>query len=119
MWRQSPRRAACYPNFETVVRLAPMFILRATGGTLFTLGALVACYNLYRTARSGALVRDEQTQAPPLVREVPPTGSRWHRNLESRPVRFAVLVLVTVLVGGIVEFVPTALMRANIPTLRR
>ena len=41
----------------------------------------------------------------------------WHRRLESRPVQFAVLTLVAVIVGGVVEFVPTALIASNIPTI--
>jgi cytochrome c oxidase cbb3-type subunit I/II len=118
MWREFTAEGVLrYPNFlETVVRLAPMYALRAAGGVLFTLGACVACYNLYRTAKSGALIRDEATEAPPLV-AVTPTGGAWHRRLESRPVQFAVATLVTVLIGGVVEFVPTALIKSNIPTI--
>jgi cytochrome c oxidase cbb3-type subunit I/II len=118
MWREFTADGVLrYPNFlETVVRLAPMYALRATGGTLFTLGAGIAVYNLYRTARQGVFLAEEEAQAPPL----PPAGastSAWHRSLESRPVQFAVLTFVAVVVGGIVEFVPTALVRSNIPTI--
>jgi cytochrome c oxidase cbb3-type subunit I/II len=107
-----------YPNFlETVVRLAPMYALRAVGGTLFMAGAVIAVYNLSRTARQGVLVRDEETQAPPMARPAAAHGTSWHRSLESRPVQFAVLTLVSVVIGGIVEFVPTALIRSNIPSI--
>jgi cytochrome c oxidase cbb3-type subunit I/II len=87
------------------------------GGTLFTAGALVAVYNLYRTAKQGRLLADEPAQAAPLLPEPSGTSHPWHRQLESRPVKFAVLTVVAVLIGGIVEFVPTALVRANIPTI--
>jgi cytochrome c oxidase cbb3-type subunit I/II len=119
MWRQfTPEGTLRYPNFlETVVRLAPMYALRVAGGSLFLLGALAAVYNLYRTAKNGALVRDERAQAAPLVPEPAHGTGHWHRSLESRPVRFAAATLVTVLVGGIVEFVPTALIKANVPTI--
>jgi cytochrome c oxidase cbb3-type subunit I/II len=106
-----------YANFlETVVRLIPMYALRAAGGTLFTAGAVVATYNLYRTARQGSFAAAEPAQAaarPPAVAE----SMSWHRSLESRPVRFAVYTFLAVLVGGVVEFVPTALVRANVPTI--
>jgi cytochrome c oxidase cbb3-type subunit I/II len=106
-----------YANFlETVVRLAPMYALRATGGTLFTAGAVIATYNLYRTARQGAFVPGESAQAAPRERPANDRGT-WHRRLESRPVQFTVLTFVTIIVGGVVEFVPTALIRSNIPTI--
>ncbi len=107
-----------YPNFlETVVRLKPMYALRVVGGSLFTAGAVAAVYNLYRTARQGTFVAAEETHAAPLSRRAAPTGRTWHRSLESRPVMFAVLTFASVVVGGVVEFVPTALIRANVPTI--
>jgi cytochrome c oxidase cbb3-type subunit I/II len=117
MWRQFTAEGALqYPNFlETVVRLAPMYALRVGGGLLFTSGALVAVYNLYRTARSGVLIANEAAAAPPMA-PIAHEGN-WHRRLESRPVRFAVATFVTVVIGGVVEFVPTALVRANVPTI--
>ena len=41
----------------------------------------------------------------------------WHRALEARRCRSRVLTLVAVLIGGVVEFVPTALVRSNVPTI--
>lgn len=118
MWQEFTADGALrYANFlETVVRLAPMYALRATGGTLFTTGAVIATYNLYRTARQGAFVPGESAQAAPLERPAHDRGT-WHRRLESRPVQFTVLTFVTIIVGGVVEFVPTALIRSNIPTI--
>jgi cytochrome c oxidase cbb3-type subunit I/II len=118
MWKEFTADGVLrYPNFlETVVRLAPMYALRAVGGTLFTAGATIAVYNLFRTARQGALIAGEEATAPPL----PPAAahaSGWHRSLESRPVRFAVLTFVAVFIGGVVEFVPTALVRSNVPSI--
>ncbi|HEU4938765.1 MAG TPA: cytochrome-c oxidase, cbb3-type subunit I [Vicinamibacterales bacterium] len=119
MWQQfTPDGVLQYPNFlETVVRLRPMYALRAAGGTLFTLGGVVAAYNLYRTARQGTFLAEEAAEAPALTRTVPTSSSAWHRTLESRPVQFAVWIFVSVVIGGIVEFVPTALIRSNVPTI--
>jgi cytochrome c oxidase cbb3-type subunit I/II len=93
-----------------------MYALRAFGGTLFLLGICVALYNLYRTAKQGSLIADETVQAAPLP-VMAHSGSKWHRTLEARPVQFAVWVFVLVFIGGAVEFVPTALIRSNIPTI--
>jgi cytochrome c oxidase cbb3-type subunit I/II len=119
MWREFTADGTLrYANFlETVVRIVPMYALRAVGGTLFTLGALVAFYNLDRTARQCSFAANESAEAPALAPAAPGRTSTWHRTLESRPVQFAVLTFVAVLVGGVVEFVPTALIRANVPTI--
>jgi cytochrome c oxidase cbb3-type subunit I/II len=120
MWREFTAEGTLrYGNFlETVVRIVPMYALRALGGSLFTAGACVGVYNLWRTARAGTFVANEHAQAPPLpppVRESAPGA--WHRRLESRPLRFGVFTFVAVLIGGVIEFVPTALVRANVPTI--
>jgi cytochrome c oxidase cbb3-type subunit I/II len=119
MWQEFTAEGALrYPNFlETVVRLRPMYALRAVGGTLFTLGGITAAYNLYRTARQGDFLAAEEAHAAPFQRLTAPAGTGWHRALESRPVQFAAFTFIAVLVGGIVEFVPTALVRSNVPTI--
>src|SRR5215212_9913533 len=79
MWREfTPEGTLRYANFlETVVRLRPMYALRALGGSLFMAGAVVAVYNLYRTARQGKFLSDEEAQAAPFHRMVPQAGSGW------------------------------------------
>jgi cytochrome c oxidase cbb3-type subunit I/II len=118
MWRDFGADGALrYPNFlETVVRIIPMYALRVVGGLLFTMGALVAIYNLYRTARSGVFEPATTDQAPRLEK-APPADTAWHRALEARPTQFAILTFVAIAIGGFVEYVPTALIRSNIPTI--
>ena len=122
MWKQFTAEGLLqYPNFlETVRQIIPMYVLRAIGGGLFITGSIVALYNLYMTARNGSLVAEEQDQAMPLVpASGGENGSRqpWHRRLESRPVQFTVLTLIVILIGGIVEYLPTALVESNVPTM--
>ncbi len=119
MWQEFTADGALrYPNFlETVVRLRPMYALRAVGGTLFMIGGIAAVYNLYRTARQGVFIPAEEVHAAPIQPRTAATPSGWHRALESRPVLFAALSFAAVMVGGIVEFVPAALVRSNVPTI--
>ena len=119
MWREfTPDGTLRYANFlETVVRIVPMYALRALGGSLFLLGALLAVYNLYRTAKQGSFLAAEQAQAAPLPNLPKPERGGWHRALESRPLQFSVLTFVAILIGGVIEFVPTALVRSNVPTI--
>jgi len=119
MWQEFTAEGTLrYPNFlETVVRLAPMYAFRAVGGSLFITGAVIATFNLYKTAKSGTLQADEEAQAPALEAAAAADHGHWHRALESRPVQFAVLTFVAVVIGGVIEFVPTALIKSNIPSI--
>ncbi len=119
MWKEFTSEGVLrYPNFlETVTQIIPMYAMRAVGGTLYIMGASVGAYNLYKTAKSGALVANEEAHAAPLSAEAEPTGTYWHRVLEGRPIQFALFSLVAVVIGGVVEYIPTILIKSNIPTI--
>jgi len=120
MWKQFDALGVLqYPNFlETVLQIIPMYIIRAFGGTLFLIGMLVMVYNLIKTMRMGSFVKEEETESMPMEKKADSfkRGTR-HRWLEGKPVLFLVLTLVVILIGGIVEFVPTFLIKSNIPTI--
>ncbi len=119
MWKQFTADGFLqYPNFlDTVVQIIPMYALRAFGGSLFIVGALFGVYNIVKTALSGSLVSEEEAQAPAIIDPTEGHEEKWHRKLEGRPLKFTVLVLVAILIGGIVEYMPTALIESNIPTI--
>ena len=107
-----------YPNFlETVTQIMPMYALRAVGGGLYITGALLAVINLWATARRGELLAAEEDQAAPLTHGGRAPATSLHRWLEGRPTQFAVLTVIAILVGGVIEYVPTALVESNIPTI--
>jgi cytochrome c oxidase cbb3-type subunit I/II len=118
MWKQfTVDGILAYPNFlETVTQIVPMYILRAFGGLLYWVGVLIMLYNLYKTAAAGRFVANEEAEAPALEKKVI-TGGYWHRALERKPVLFTVLSLVAILIGGIIEMVPTFLIKSNVPTI--
>lgn len=119
MWKEFTADGVLrYANFlETVTQLMPMYAIRAIGGTFYLIGALVGGYNLYKTAKSGLLVRNEEAFAAPLAKAAPTHAEGWHRVLERMPLRFSVWTVVAVIIGGVVEFVPTWLVKENIPTI--
>jgi cytochrome c oxidase cbb3-type subunit I/II len=45
------------------------------------------------------------------------TSGKRHRWLEKRPAKFALVAVVAVLIGGLVEMIPTFLVKSNIPTI--
>ncbi|AFH48433.1 cbb3-type cytochrome c oxidase subunit I [Ignavibacterium album JCM 16511] len=120
MWKQfNDLGTLQYPNFlETVLQIVPMYIIRATGGTLYLTGVVLMIYNLIKTIRQGSFLAEESAEAPALHPFKDPfkKGTR-HRWLEGKPVYFTVASLIVILIGGIVEFVPTFLVKSNIPTI--
>ncbi|MFA5670332.1 MAG: cytochrome-c oxidase, cbb3-type subunit I [Balneolaceae bacterium] len=119
MWKDfTDQGLLTYPNFlETVIQIMPLYALRAFGGSLFITGALFGVYNLIKTAKSGTLLYLEEAQAPALDTSISDENEGWHRKLEGRPLKLTVLSLVVILIGGIVEYMPTVLIKSNIPTI--
>jgi len=119
MWKEfTPLGILQYPNFlETVIQIVPLYLVRSIGGVLYLGGVFVMVYNLYKTAKQGVLIANEETEAPALEKNSTEKHVSKHRWLETRPGKFAILATVVVLIGGIVEFIPTYLIKSNIPTI--
>ena len=121
MWKQfTPEGNLQYPIFlETVLQLIPMYILRSIGGLLYLTGAIIGAYNLIKTAKQGSFIPEEEAQALPLAKQEAHHYKNvyGHRFLESRPVQFSIWVFIAVAIGGIVEIVPTLVVKSNIPTI--
>jgi cytochrome c oxidase cbb3-type subunit I/II len=118
MWKQFTTEGLLqYPNFlETVIQIVPMYILRALGGFLYLIGTIVMTYNLVKTAKSGSFMANEAAEAPALEKKTV-VGGYWHNALERKPILFTGLALVAILIGGVVEMVPTFLIKSNVPTI--
>ncbi len=120
MWQEfNPDGTLTYQDFlETVQIIKPFYILRSLGGLLFIIGAVMMFYNLVKTAKSGNLLADEEAEAPALVKhEKEAKGEHWHRGIEGKPVQFMILAIVVVAIGGLVQIVPTMIVKSNIPTI--
>jgi cytochrome c oxidase cbb3-type subunit I/II len=122
MWKQFTADGLLqYPNFlETLLNIIPMHMLRALGGSLYFTGVILMVINLIKTAKQGTFLAEQEAQAPALadqeLAEDAPHPYR-HRWLERKPLIMTVLALVAILIGGIVEAVPTFLVRTNVPTI--
>ena len=120
MWKQfTAEGMLAYPNFlETVTALKPMYMIRAFGGLLYFSGMILAVINLWKTAAQGNFMKTEAASAPALA----PTyrthkGEHWHRYIERRPIQLTIFALIAVVIGGMVEMVPTFLVKSNVPTI--
>ncbi|MCF6171142.1 MAG: cytochrome-c oxidase, cbb3-type subunit I [Bacteroidales bacterium] len=117
MWKEFTAEGyLAYPNFlETVTQILPMYSLRAFGGSLYFIGALLFVVNIWKTMTAGKFARYEDDEAPAKPAAKP--GEGWHRKLEGRPLQLTVAALVVILIGGIVEIVPMYLVKSNVPTI--
>lgn len=120
MWKEFTEDGILkYPQFlETVVQLKPFYFLRSIGGTIYFIGAVLMVYNLIKTVRKGEAMDNEEASAAPLTDEyVPHHKEHWHRWVERKPFQLLVLSLIVILIGGAVEFLPSFLIKSNIPTI--
>jgi len=119
MWKQFTESGQLkYQFLETVTYMKPFYAMRALGGVLYLSGAIVAMVNIFKTIGKGTLVANEDAEAPALEKTYTKhTGEHWHRWIERKPTPLLVLSLVVVLVGGLVEIIPTFLVKSNIPTI--
>lgn len=116
----TPEGMLKYPAFlQTTIEIIPMHIFRAIGGTMYLTGVIVMTYNLVKTISTGKLVANEPAEAMSLAPVfVPQTGEKtWHRSLERKPMMFMVLSIIVILIGGMVEMMPTFMISSNVPTI--
>ncbi|PRD46633.1 cytochrome-c oxidase, cbb3-type subunit I [Sphingobacterium haloxyli] len=118
MWKEfTPEGVLKYPNFlATTLEIIPMHMMRALGGALYLTGVIIMTYNLIKTMKAGQLVANEAAEAPALEPVVTREPTQ-HRRLERKPVLFMVLALVAILIGGIVEMIPTFTISSNVPKI--
>jgi cytochrome c oxidase cbb3-type subunit I/II len=120
MWKEFTEEGMLkYPNFlETVNEIIPLYAARSLGGALYLAGVIIMTINLIKTVSRGYLLKNEAAEAPALKDvAIPAHKEHWHRWIERRPVQLMVGSLIVILIGGIIEMVPTFLIESNIPTI--
>ncbi|MBK7881164.1 MAG: cytochrome-c oxidase, cbb3-type subunit I [Saprospiraceae bacterium] len=119
MWKQFTEAGQLkYQFLETVTKIIPLYIVRGLGGTVFLFGAGLMVYNLYKTVQSGKFQAEEAAEGLPLKNQpLTVMQTYWHNIIERKPLMMLVLSLVMVAIGGLIELVPTFLVKSNIPTI--
>jgi len=118
-WKEfTPEGQLKYQFLETVQQMRPFYAMRGIGGTLYLIGAVMMVYNLFRTVRQGSLLANEAAEAAPLTKVYVPHGQQhWHRWIERRPIQLLAGSLVVVAIGGMIEIIPTFMVKSNIPMI--
>jgi cytochrome c oxidase cbb3-type subunit I/II len=121
MWKQfNPDGTLTYGNFlETLNEIIPMYWMRAIGGTLYIIGAFVMLYNVIQTVRQGSKVTDELAEAAPLSRVTAKrtSGEAYHTWLERRPVKLTIFATIAILIGGMVQIIPSLIVDDYVPVI--
>ncbi len=121
MWKQfNPDGTLTYGNFlETVTEIIPMYWMRAIGGSLYIVGAIVMLYNIIKTARQGSAVEDELAEAAALTRVTSKRvkGEAYHSWLERRPVKLTIFATIAILIGGAAQIIPSLLVDDYVPVI--
>jgi cytochrome c oxidase cbb3-type subunit I/II len=121
MWKQfNPDGTLVYGNFlETVEQIIPMYWMRAIGGTMYIVGMLILVYNIIKTVKSGSKVTDDLAEAPALEKVSKRRTSKegYHTWLERRPVKFTLYATIAILIGGVVQIVPSLIVDDYIPQI--
>lgn len=121
MWKQfDPDGTLSYPNFlETVTQIIPMYAMRAIGGILYLSGAFLLLYNVIKTIKMGVKVTDELAESLPLnpVTKKKTTGETWHSWIERRPVKFTLYTTIAILIGGMVQIIPSLMVDEYVPII--
>lgn len=107
-----------YQFLDMVNGMMGFYALRSLGGLLFLVGVILMIVNVWKTVAAGNFVANEETEAPAMAKNVVIHGKEhWHRVIERRPVQMLVVSLIMVAIGGVIEMVPTFLIKSNIPTI--
>ncbi len=118
MWKEFTQEGQLqYQFLETVQTMRPFYMIRSLGGLLYLVGAIIMVVNLVKTAKQGVFLAEEKAEAAPLQKARITGNEHWHRVIERRPLQMLVFALVLVAIGGVIEMIPTFLVKENIPTI--
>jgi cytochrome c oxidase cbb3-type subunit I/II len=119
MWKTFTEEGQLKFQFlETVTNIIPLYITRSIGGALYIGSAFIMIWNLRKTIQQGSFIANEAAEAPALAKDIQTHGKQyWHRWIEKRPMQMLVFSLVAVAIGGVLEMIPTFLVKSNVPTI--
>lgn len=141
MWRGIDESGKLmYPEFvETVRVVLPLYWLRTFGGAMFLSGAVLLGVNFVMTWANRPAVYEVPVYSAPRLEpgyiDPPAPPSKldtvldtaksldqfsqltWHRRWERLPLLFTWWTTVAVVVASLFEFIPTFLIRSNVPTI--
>ncbi|AWU42722.1 cytochrome C oxidase Cbb3 [Blattabacterium punctulatus] len=119
MWKKfNPDGTLVYKNFlDTVLSIIPFYKIRFIGGIIYFLGFIVMIYNIFKTIQKGYFINNEEFKVILLHENKIEKKEKFHNWLEQKPIQFAILSFIAVAIGGLIEIIPTLVIKSNIPTI--
>lgn len=121
MWKQfNPDGTLIWKNWlDTVEAIIPYYYMRFFGGVLYIFGAILMVINVVATVRAGSFQKDVPAEAPALAKITKNRKSSegYHLWLERTPIIFSILSFVALAIGGMIQIIPTLLVKENVPTI--
>ena len=121
MWKQfNPDGTLIWKNWlDTVEAIIPYYYMRFFGGVLYIFGAILMVINVVATVRAGSFQKDVPAEAPALAKITKNRKSSEgdHLWLERTPHIFSILSFVALAIGGMIQIIPTLLVKENVPTI--
>jgi cytochrome c oxidase cbb3-type subunit I/II len=107
MWRALDENGQLvYPDFvETVMAIVPLYHVRILGGLLFFVGFCIMVYNIIKTVKSAKGV--VSVPVPEKAYFSQGENVTGHRKLEGMAMTFTVLATLAIIVGSVIEIIPT------------
>jgi len=90
--------------------------MQIPGGILFLIGIVLLVFNIVKIIDAREDNGEEPDELPSFNLEDDQHPYR-HRALERKPIIFTCLSLIAILIGGMVEMIPTFMVKSNIPTI--
>lgn len=110
MWRALDAQGnLVYPDFvETVLKIVPLYWVRALGGVLFLIGFFIMVYNVFKTIQMAPSTQsDSEVMVPATKDDSHASEETGHRRLEGLIPTFSVLAFLAVFVGSVLEIYPS------------
>lgn len=105
-----------YPDFvETVMRIVPLYYVRFIGGLLFLIGYIMLIYNVWMTVKIAPKESKAETFTAPAPSHSSSDLGTGHRKIEGLGAVFTVLVFVSIIVGSVIEIIPTLSIHKYVP----
>uniref|UniRef100_UPI0032B1856F cytochrome-c oxidase, cbb3-type subunit II n=1 Tax=Candidatus Karelsulcia muelleri TaxID=336810 RepID=UPI0032B1856F len=119
MWKEfNPDGTLLNKNFlDSVITIIPFYKIRFIGGFLYMLGLIFMMFNIYKTIKKGVFINDETCELITFNDNNINYNKNFHSWLETKPIIFYILTLIVVSIGGLVEIIPTIVIKSNIPTI--
>lgn len=115
MWRAVDANGQLvYPDFvETVMKIVPLYYVRFIGGVLYFAGFMLMIYNVWKTVRNSPA--DQKPATVTVKSDMHESAGTGHRKLEGLGAVFTVLVFISIVVGSVIEIIPTLSIHKYLP----